>query len=138
MNKVTAVTIGITIAIFPTMASAEKLWGHDGWYSLCVPPRGESYLIGVADDGFAELTAPVPGKTSDIIDLYPKIESVNVYYSTLRIIASNSTERAVADFNSNGGSAWRTSPKGDVNSTLGPDAGGDAVACNKAIPADWK
>jgi len=133
MNKVIAVTVGIMIAIFPAIASAEKLWGHDAWYALCVPPRGETYMIGVADDGFAKLT-----KEGKIIDLYPKIESVNVYYSTLRIIASKSTERAVADFNTREGSAWRTSSKNDVNSILGPDAGSNSVSCNTAQPVDLK
>jgi hypothetical protein len=38
----------IMIAIFPQIASAEKIWGHDVWIAQCVPARGDSYWIGVS------------------------------------------------------------------------------------------
>jgi len=112
MNKVIAATVSIIIAIFPTMASAEKLWGHDVWAAMCVPPKGENYYIGVTSAGFAKVN--MDGK---VIALYPNIESVSVNQGVaLEIVASNSTERAVAEFDIRYGAKWVSSPKDDPSS----------------------
>lgn len=140
MNKVIYVTVGIMIAIFPAMASAEKLWGHDGWRALCVPPRGEPYLIVVADDGFGTMTATIPEKDRKIINLYPKLEKVEIFAGkSLEIEASNSTTRVYASFGpsiqgTEGRSAWSTSPINQHNAGVGffPNN------CGPAQPVDWK